>query len=46
VEHFARFSDTCLDVDPVSMALALRGAECSVCGDGAKSTSEQCDDGA
>jgi hypothetical protein len=45
VDHFARFSDTCLDVDPVSMTLALYDAECTICGDGDKSTSEECDDG-
>jgi hypothetical protein len=45
VEHFQRFSNTCLDVDPVSMALALSDADCSVCGDGGVSNTEECDDG-
>lgn len=43
--HFERLSDRCLDVDPVSMALALYDADCSVCGDGDINGAEMCDDG-
>jgi hypothetical protein len=46
LSHYTRFSDRCLDMDPVGMAVALRGADCSVCGDGDVSAEkEQCDDG-
>eukprot|EP01052_Picozoa_sp_SAG31_P011857 SAG31_NODE_682_length_12841_cov_13.637655_2_plen_744_part_00 len=39
------FSGTCLDIDPVGMALALYDATCGVCGDGVVGESEQCDAG-
>jgi hypothetical protein len=43
--HFERLSDRCLDVDPVSMALALYNADCNVCGDGEVNGAEGCDAG-
>jgi hypothetical protein len=43
---YARFTDSCLDVDPVGMTLALADADCSICGDGDVTSLEQCDDGA
>jgi hypothetical protein len=36
---------TCLDVDPLSITMALHGAVCTVCGDGNVRGNEQCDDG-
>jgi hypothetical protein len=48
LSHYARFSDRCLDMDPVGMTMALHNADCSVCGDGKISYEgeEHCDDGA
>ena len=43
---YARFTGSCLDVDPVGMTLALADADCSICGDGDVTSLEQCDDGA
>jgi hypothetical protein len=45
VHHFEQMSDRCLDMDPVSMTLALQGAQCTVCGDEVVEGHEQCDDG-
>ena len=45
VGAFTHFTDRCLDVDPVSMALALAGADCTVCGNGDVGTHKECDDG-
>ena len=44
--HFTRFSDKCMDIDPVSMAMALSSAVCTLCGNGEASVNEECDEGA
>jgi hypothetical protein len=46
VAHFRSLNDKCLEVDPMSMALALYDATCTVCGDGNVAGIEQCDNGA
>eukprot|EP01050_Picozoa_sp_SAG11_P023653 SAG11_NODE_4812_length_1758_cov_1.509946_2_plen_178_part_00 len=41
--QFAHFTDRCLDIDPASMAIALHGSICTVCGDGVVAGNEVCD---
>jgi hypothetical protein len=45
LDHFDRLTERCLDMDPVSMAMALYGVDCHICGDGIMSGVEACDDG-
>jgi hypothetical protein len=46
VHLLTRFSDSCLDIDPVGLAMALHDADCSICGDENVAESEECDNGA
>eukprot|EP01052_Picozoa_sp_SAG31_P002560 SAG31_NODE_91_length_26366_cov_6.792211_8_plen_522_part_00 len=43
---YADFTDMCVDMDPVSMAVVISTARCEVCGDGMVVGHEQCDEGA
>ena len=45
VDRLDLFTTSCLNVDPVSVTMALYEAECSVCGDDAVAGNEQCDNG-
>ena len=46
VDQLEQFTTSCLNVDPVSVTMALYQAECSVCGDGITGgIVEQCDNG-
>ena len=45
VDEFEQFTASCLNVDPVSVTMALHQAQCTVCGDGAMTGNEQCDNG-
>jgi hypothetical protein len=45
VASYSRFTDRCMDVDPMGMALALRNVVCTVCGNGEVADDEECDEG-
>eukprot|EP01052_Picozoa_sp_SAG31_P025029 SAG31_NODE_2168_length_6266_cov_11.946976_6_plen_272_part_00 len=45
VDRFDGLTASCLDVDPMSITLAIADADCSVCGDGSIGYNEECDDG-
>eukprot|EP01052_Picozoa_sp_SAG31_P025668 SAG31_NODE_2264_length_6057_cov_6.828634_2_plen_781_part_00 len=45
VEEYEDLTASCLDVDPMSVTLALDRAVCSVCGDGVQGYGEECDEG-
>jgi hypothetical protein len=45
VDQLHTLSDRCLDIDPLSITMALHTASCEVCGDGEMKGNEECDDG-
>jgi hypothetical protein len=45
VASYSRFTDRCMDVDPMGMTMALHNAVCTVCGNGEVADDEECDEG-
>eukprot|EP01052_Picozoa_sp_SAG31_P013876 SAG31_NODE_846_length_11539_cov_70.858392_10_plen_379_part_00 len=44
-ESYQAYQNSCLEIDPKTAVMAIHNSECVVCGDGAVSGDEECDEG-